>query len=152
MEIVLNAHAAQGARLTQVDLDARLGVGAFSVELTLEPHVYLHDVNLALACGARTTTVPQAYKDESSAVWRQVDTAQVAAGAIQFGVAWLAIANASPGAFYTAILTLRDTRGALLGSGTRSKNPARVRRQIGPANDPTDVGHFGVRIARRSLE
>jgi len=133
---------------TSIRLTARPGAVPLSVELTLEPHVYLHFAELVQDVGAHGMTVPQAYKNESSVIWRQIEACTPDSATIAFDISWLAIANAVPGAFYTAILTVRDAHCDLLDGDDTFRNPARARGQIGPASNPTDIGRLELIIDR----
>jgi len=132
---------------TSIRLIARPGAGPLSVELTLEPHVYLHFAELVQDVGAHGMTIPQAYKNESSVVWRQIEARAPDSATIAFDISWLAIANAAPGAFYTAIVTVRDAHCDLLDGDDMFGNPTRARGQIGPASNPTDIGRLDVLVS-----
>jgi hypothetical protein len=130
----------------QVRLAAGAAAGPLSVDLTLDPHVYLHDAELVQNCGRHARVLPQAYKDESSVVWRHVEPCAPGAGTISLSVSWRVIANAAPGARYVAMLSVRDARGDLIQPLEPFENPARAQGQIGPAANPTDIGRFSVSI------
>ncbi|CAN7189294.1 hypothetical protein LJR225_000523 [Phenylobacterium sp. LjRoot225] len=131
----------------EVRLAAGASVGPLSVELTLDRHVYLHEAELVQACGRHARMLPQAYKDESSVVWRQVEPCPPDAETTAFTVGWRVIANAAPGATYAAALSVRDARGELIRPVESFENPVRAQGQIGPAANPTDIGRLSVRIA-----
>jgi hypothetical protein len=86
-----------------------------------------------------------AYKDECSAVWRQVEPLADQEGA-EFAVSWLAIANASPRAEYKALLTVRDARGRLVEACPGFQNPTSTPGLIGPEQNPTDIGGLFVQV------
>jgi hypothetical protein len=124
-----------------------------SVELTLERHVYLDAAELLQACGVHARTVAQAYKDAASAVWRQILACPNDPGApISLDVSWRAIANATPGVRYAAVLTVRDARGERLAAIDGFRNPQRSTGQIGPVDHPTDHGRLRVAVLQIPTE
>lgn len=144
MEFTLQSKLLDTGRAA-VRLKARPDMWPLSVELTVEAHVYLHDADVVQALETHGRALSQAYKDERSALWRQVGPPDGGDEA-ELAVSWLAIANAAPQADYVATLTIRDGRGALLEAWPGSQNPTRVPGRIGPSGNPTDIGRIGITV------
>ena len=118
---------------------------SLNVELIIEPHVYLHEAELVQRMGIHGCVVPQAYKDEHSVIWRQVEIPSGGACSTAFAVSWVTVANVTPGVEYWAILRIRDSKGHLLEGENAAENPRRVRGKIGPVSAPIDAGRLAVR-------
>jgi hypothetical protein len=131
--------------LARFRLEGRVGMGPLNVELTLEPHVYLHEAELILHRGVHATAMPHGFKEGSSAAWRNLESG----GDLEtFSVSiwWRAIANASPEIGYDAFITVRDSRCALLKPQPGFENPARAPGRIGPPANPTDIGRIAILV------
>jgi hypothetical protein len=129
-----------------IRLKAHLLMGSLNVELTLDPHVYLHKAELILDSGVHARIVPFGLKDAHTAVWRQLGSDAGAQVPLSFSIAWRAIATDKPGTPYDATITVRDVRCVLLETFPSTENPSRWRGQIGPADNPTDVGQVAVKV------
>lgn len=129
-----------------ISLKARPLMGSLNVELTLDSHIYLHQAELILDSGVHARIVPVGLKDAHTAVWRQLGSDAVAQTPLSFSIGWRAIATDKPGIPYDATITVRDVRGVLLETFPSTENPSRWRGQIGPADNPTDVGQVGVKV------
>lgn len=142
---VMPHNPATGPQRALIRLKVGDGLWPLSVELTVDPHVYLHAAELIQSLDVHGRMLGLAYKDECSAVWRQVEPL-AADGRTEFAVSWLAIANASPHAEYKALLTVRDARGRLVEAWPGSQNPTATPGLIGPEQNPTDIGGLLVQV------
>jgi hypothetical protein len=127
-------------------LKAHRLMGFLNVELTLDSHVYLHEAELILDRGVHARLVPFGLKDAHTAVWRQLGSDVGAQAPLSFSIGWRAIATDRPGIPYDATITVRDVRCVLLETLHSTENPSRWRGQIGPADNPTDVGQVAVKV------
>lgn len=142
---VMPHHSAAGPQRAAVRLKVGDGLWPLSVELTVDPHVYLHAAELVQSLDVHGRMLSLAYKDECSAVWRQVEPLGDP-GRVELAVSWLAIANASPRAEYKALLTVRDARGRLVEAWPGFQNPASTPGLIGSEQNPTDIGGLLLQI------
>ncbi len=126
-------------------------MGPLNIELTLDPHVYLHEAELIFYRGMNARMVPFGLKDAHSAVWRQLWNDDGAQAPLSFSIAWRAIATDKPGIAYGATITVRDVRCERLETFPSTENPSRWRGQIGPADNPTDVGQVAIKVSAGSL-
>lgn len=147
MELMLTRSATALQRAV-IRLGSEPDLGPLSLELTVDPQVYLHAAELVQTQGFHGRIAPAAYKDARSVVWRQLDFADQPK--LELGLSWLAIANARAHADYVATLTLRDARGQLVPAEPGSQNPTPVPGRIGPPDNPTDFGGLTLLIRRTS--
>lgn len=142
---VMPHNPAAGPHRAAIQLKVGGGGWPLSVELTVEPHVYLHAAELVQSFDVHGRMLGLAYKDECSAVWRQVEP-RPETDLAEFAVSWLAIANASPRAEYQALLTVRDARGRLIEACPGFQNPTFTPGLIGSEQNPTDIGGLLVQV------
>lgn len=112
-------------------------------ELWVEPNVYLHDAELAVVGLDCAASQPTSFRDDGSAVWRQIP---IDTGAVGLVVSWTAGANGTPGVGYTCQISLSDSHCRLLAAPRVDMNPLLFDRVIGPEAQPIDRGELRIEL------
>jgi hypothetical protein len=129
--------------MTMIFLQAPAAPGNLTVTLDVD-----NFVNLAMAKleqpGNPTFPVPTTAQTLSSATWT---VGSVGTPAITFSIDWLGVAPQGAGSPFNATVTVTDSAGAPLAAFAGSANPLVEGCVIGPPENPTFAGTFGVAVA-----
>lgn len=132
--------------MTMMALRPPANPGPLTMTLVLDSQVFLFSAELVEDCGDHSQVVSATAKTIDSAEWR-VDKCPPTAAEISVGITYVGVHSQAPNHPYNATLTVTDSQGNLLQPHPPYQNPMRVPGETGPADNPTDMGRFGVVVA-----